>query len=136
MAAAETLSQANVHEMAALSVEAKELNATTKFTAKEAGDAMGYMAMAGWDVNDMLQGMDGVLQLAAASGEDLAMVSDIVTDSLSAFGPTAKDTATSLMCWLPRPPNPTPTYQSWVRHSRCPHPWPVRWDTASRTWSR
>ena len=55
--------------------------------------AMGYMAMAGWDANDMLQGMDGVLQLAAASGEDLAMVSDIVTDSLSAFGLTAKDTA-------------------------------------------
>ena len=54
---------------------------------------MGYMAMAGWDATDMLQGMDGVLQLAAASGEDLAMVSDIVTDSLSAFGLTAKDTA-------------------------------------------
>ena len=93
MSAVEALSQANAQEMAALTAEAKELGATTKFTAQEAGDAMGYMAMAGWGAADMLQGMDGVLQLAAASGEDLAMVSDIVTDSLSAFGLTAKDTA-------------------------------------------
>ena len=93
MSNVEALSQANTQEMAALSAQAKELGATTKFTAQEAGNAMGYMAMAGWDANDMLQGMDGVLQLAAASGEDLAMVSDIVTDSLSAFGLTAKDTA-------------------------------------------
>ena len=93
MSTVEALSGASAQEMAALAEEAKDLGATTKFTAKEAGDAMGYMAMAGWDANDMLQGMDGVLQLAAASGEDLAMVSDIVTDSLSAFGLTAKDTA-------------------------------------------
>ena len=93
MSTVKALSQANALEMAALSAEAKELGATTKFTAKESADAMGYMAMAGWDATDMLQGMDGVLQLAAASGEDLAMVSDIVTDSLSAFGLTAKDTA-------------------------------------------
>lgn len=93
MSTVEALSQANTQEMAALTEQAKELGATTKFTAQETGDAMGYMAMAGWDANDMLQGMDGVLQLAAASGEDLAMVSDIVTDSLSAFGLTAKDTA-------------------------------------------
>lgn len=93
MSNVEALSQANAQEMAALSAQAKELGATTKFTAQQAGDAMGYMAMAGWDASDMLQGMDGVLQLAAASGEDLAMVSDIVTDSLSAFGLTAKDTA-------------------------------------------
>lgn len=93
MSTVEALSQANAQDMAALNAEAKELGATTKFTAKESADAMGYMAMAGWDAADMLQGMDGVLQLAAASGEDLAMVSDIVTDSLSAFGLTAKDTA-------------------------------------------
>ena len=93
MSTVEALSQANAQEMAALTAEAKELGAITKFTAQEAGDAMGYMAMAGWGATDMLQGMDGVLQLAAASGEDLAMVSDIVTDSLSAFGLTAKDTA-------------------------------------------
>ncbi|MCX4266106.1 MAG: phage tail tape measure protein, partial [Firmicutes bacterium] len=76
-----------------LAAEAKELGATTKFTATEAADAMGYMAMAGWDATDMLSGMDGVMQLAAASGEDLAMVSDIVTDNLTAGGLQASDTA-------------------------------------------
>lgn len=93
MSTVEALSQAGAREMSALSAEAKELGATTKFTAKESADAMGYMAMAGWDAAEMLSGMNGVLQLAAASGEDLAMVSDIVTDSLSAFGLTAADTA-------------------------------------------
>jgi len=93
MSAVEALSQANAREMAALSAEAKDLGATTKFTAGESADAMGYMAMAGWDAREMLSGMPGVLNLAAASGEDLAMVSDIVTDSLSAFGLTAADTA-------------------------------------------
>lgn len=93
MSNVEALSGATAGEMEALSGMAKELGATTKFTAKESADAMGYMAMAGWDANDMLGGMNGVLQLAAASGEDLAMVSDIVTDSLSAFGLTAADTS-------------------------------------------
>lgn len=93
MSNVEALSGATAEEMAALAAEAKELGATTKFTAKEASDAMGYMAMAGWDASDMLSGMDGVMQLAAASGEDLAMVSDIVTDNLTAFGLKASDTA-------------------------------------------
>lgn len=87
------LSGAEAKELESLSAMAKELGATTKFTAKESADAMTYMAMAGWDANDMLSGMDGVLQLAAASGEDLAQVSDIVTDNLSAFGLKASDTA-------------------------------------------
>jgi len=93
MSTVEALSQANAQEMAALTAEAKELGATTKFTAQEAGDAMGYMAMAGWNAQEMLSGMNGVLNLAAASGEDLANVSDIVTDSLSAFKLTAADSA-------------------------------------------
>lgn len=93
MSNVEALSGATGDEMAELSALAKELGATTKFTAEESADAMGYMAMAGWDATEMLNGMDGVLQLAAASGEDLAMVSDIVTDNLSAFGLTAADTA-------------------------------------------
>jgi len=93
MSTVEALSGASAEEMAALKAEAKELGATTKFTAQEAADAMGYMGMAGWSAADMLQGMDGVLQLAAASGEDLAMVSDIVTDNLTAFGLKASDTA-------------------------------------------
>ncbi len=93
MSNVEALSGATSEEMTLLSDKAKELGATTKFTAKESADAMGYMAMAGWDAQEMVSGMDGVLQLAAASGEDLAMVSDIVTDNLSAFGLTAADTA-------------------------------------------
>lgn len=93
MSTVEALSGATAEEMAALNAEAKELGATTKFTALEAADAMGYMAMAGWNATDMISGMDGVLQLAAASGENLAMVSDIVTDNLTAFGLKASDTA-------------------------------------------
>ena len=86
------LSGAGAEDMFALSEQAKALGATTKFTASESAAAMGYMAMAGWDAEDMLSGMDGVLQLAAASGEDLALVSDIVTDSMSAFHLRAEDT--------------------------------------------
>lgn len=93
MSNVEALSGASADEMARLSDQAKELGATTKYTAQESAQAMGYMAMAGWDASEMLSGMDGVLQLASASGEDLARVSDIVTDNLSAFGLTAADTA-------------------------------------------
>ena len=93
MSTVEALSGASIEEMAALSEKAKELGATTKFTATEAAQAMTYMGMAGWDASEMLEGMNGVMMLAAASGEDLAMVSDIVTDNLTAFGLTAKDTA-------------------------------------------
>lgn len=93
MSNVEALSGSTGQELTDLSDLAKELGATTKFTAQEASDAMGYMAMAGWSASDMLSGMDGVMQLAAASGEDLATVSDIVTDNLSAFGLTAADTA-------------------------------------------
>lgn len=92
MSSVEALSGANSEEMAALSAQAKELGATTVFSAQEAGDAMTYMGMAGWKAQDMISGMDGVLNLAAASGEDLAMVSDIVTDNLTAFGLKASDT--------------------------------------------
>ena len=93
MSTVEALSGASAEEMSSLGSMAKELGATTKFTATESAEAMTYMAMAGWDAEQMLSGMDGVMQLAAASGEDLAMVSDIVTDNLTAFGLKASDTA-------------------------------------------
>ena len=93
MSNVEALSGASAQEMADLIAEAKELGAETKYTALEASEAMGYMAMAGWDAQQMMSGMSGVIDLAAASGEDLAMVSDIVTDNLTAFGLTAADTA-------------------------------------------
>lgn len=92
MSNAEAFSGANASQMALLNAQAKELGATTKFTANEAGEAMGYMGMAGWNAQQMLAGMPGVLDLAAASGEDLAGVSDIVTDALTGFGLTAADT--------------------------------------------
>lgn len=93
MSTVKALSGANQEDMAQLSALAKELGATTKFTATESAQAMTYMAMAGWDASQMMSGMDGVMQLAAASGEDLALVSDIVTDNLTAFGLAASDTA-------------------------------------------
>lgn len=93
MSAVEAIADSSVSEMAALTAEAKELGATTKFTAQQSANAMEYMAMAGWDASEMLSGMNGVINLAAAAGEDLAQVSDIVTDNLSAFGLQASDTA-------------------------------------------
>lgn len=71
--------------------KAREMGAKTKFSATEAGQAMEYMAMAGWKTGDMLDGIEGIMNLAAASGEDLASTSDIVTDALTAFGLSAKD---------------------------------------------
>ena len=75
----------------ALRDKAREMGSKTKFSASEAAEAMNYMAMAGWKTEDMLGGIDGIMNLAAASGEDLATTSDIVTDALTAFGLTAQD---------------------------------------------
>ena len=74
-----------------LKAKAREMGSKTKFSASEAAEAMNYMAMAGWKTEDMLSGIEGVMNLAAASGEDLATTSDIVTDALTAFGLSAKD---------------------------------------------
>lgn len=75
----------------ALRDKAREMGAKTKFSASEAAEAMNYMAMAGWKTGDMLGGVEGIMNLAAASGEDLATASDIVTDALTAFGLSAQD---------------------------------------------
>lgn len=93
MSAVEAIAEANREEMAALTAQAKEIGATTIYTAQQSGNAMEYMAMAGWDAQEMLAGMKGMTTLAAAAGEDLAQVSDIVTDNLTAFGLRASDTA-------------------------------------------
>lgn len=79
--------------MASLRAAAIEMGSTTSFTASEAGEALQYMAMAGWKTDQMLAGLAPIMNLAAASGEDLGTVSDIVTDALTAFGLTAADTA-------------------------------------------
>lgn len=91
MSTVRAISGASGAEMKELNEMAKELGATTQFTATEAGQAMEYMAMAGWKTQDMLNGMPGVLNLAAASGEDLAATSDIVTDAMTAFGLSADE---------------------------------------------
>lgn len=75
----------------ALTEKAKELGATTKFSATESAEAFQYMAMAGWKTEDMLSGIDGIMNLSAADGLDLATTSDIVTDAITAFGLSAKD---------------------------------------------
>lgn len=87
----QALSGATSAEMAALEERAKELGRSTVFSASDVSDAFGYMALAGWDVSDMLSGIDGVLNLAASSEMDLAKASDIVTDYLTAFGLSAAD---------------------------------------------
>ena len=85
------ISGATGEEFDKLRDKAREMGAKTKFSAKEAGDAFEYMAMAGWKTEDMLDGIEGIMNLAAASGEDLATTSDIVTDALTAFGLQAED---------------------------------------------
>ena len=78
-------------ELDALRDKAREMGSKTKFSASEAAEAMNYMAMAGWKTGDMLDGIEGIMNLAAASGEDLAATSDIVTDALTALGLSAAD---------------------------------------------
>ena len=85
------ISGATGDDLAALENKAKEMGETTKFSASESAEALKYMAMAGWKTSDMLEGLEGIMNLAAASGEDLGTTSDIVTDALTAFGMTASD---------------------------------------------
>lgn len=87
----EAISGAAGGDLEALTDKAKEMGASTKFSATESANAFEYMAMAGWKTNDMLNGIEGIMNLAAASGEDLASTSDIVTDALTAFGLSARD---------------------------------------------
>lgn len=86
-----TASGEMVNGLDAITEKAKEMGATTKFSATESAEALNYMAMAGWDAQSMYEGLPGIMNLAAASGENLATTSDIVTDALTAFGMTASD---------------------------------------------
>lgn len=85
MSVVKAISGATAEDMTKLNALAKKMGATTQFTAIESGKALEYMSMAGWDTNAMMNGLGGVMNLAAASGEDLATVSDIVTDAMTAF---------------------------------------------------
>lgn len=91
MSTVKALTGATEAEFETLNKKAKEIGEATSFSATEAGQAMEYMAMAGWKTSDIIGGIGGIMDLAAASGEELASVSDIVTDALTAFGLTASD---------------------------------------------
>lgn len=91
MSKVQAVSGATGSQLEALRDKAREMGASTKFSATESAEALDYMAMAGWKTEDMLSGLEGIMNLAAASGEDLATTSDIVTDALTAFGLTAAD---------------------------------------------
>jgi len=91
MSKVSAISGATGDDLDALRTKAREMGAKTKFSATEAASAFEYMAMAGWKTGDMVSGIDGIMSLAAASGEDLATTSDIVTDALTAFGLKAED---------------------------------------------
>lgn len=91
MSEAKAISGATSEEFAQLTEKANQMGAVTKFTASESAEAFKYMAQAGWDAKEMMDGIEGLMSLAAASGEDLGTTSDIVTDALTAFGMAAKD---------------------------------------------
>lgn len=93
MSKVEAISGATGDEMSQLRDKAIEMGAKTKFSAKESADAFTYMAMAGWDAGQMIDGISGIMSLAAADGLDLATTSDIVTDALTAFGLQASDSS-------------------------------------------
>ncbi len=93
MSSVAAISGANADEMAKLNEKAKEMGIVSAYSATEAGKAFEYMALAGWKSEDMLGGISGVMDLAAASGEDLGLVADIVTDGLTAFGLAADQSA-------------------------------------------
>lgn len=91
MSQVQAISGSTQSDLTRLTAKAKEMGATTKFTAAESAEAFNYMAMAGWNAEQMMGGIEGILNLAAASGEDLGTTSDIVTDALTAFGLKASD---------------------------------------------
>lgn len=93
MSKVSAISGATGQDLQDLRDKAREMGAKTKFSASEAGAAFEYMAMAGWKTGDMLDGIEGIMNLAAASGEDLATTSDIVTDALTTFGLSASDSS-------------------------------------------
>lgn len=93
MSEVKAISGATGENFEKLTDKAKEMGATTKFSATESAEALKYMAMAGWETEQMTDGLAGVMNLAAASGENLGTVSDIVTDAMTAFGLEAKESS-------------------------------------------
>lgn len=93
MSKVQATSGATTQELESLTALAREYGSSTVFSSSECADALNYMAMAGWNVEQMTNGLPGILNLAASAGEDLGTTSDIVTDALTAFGMQAEDSA-------------------------------------------
>lgn len=91
MSSVQAKSGATGSDLEKLKNKALEMGSKTKFSATEAGQGLDFMAMAGWKTNDMLKGLKPIMNLAIASNGELGETSDIVTDSLTAFGLKAKD---------------------------------------------
>ena len=93
MSKVQAISGATATDMERLSEKARKMGETTKFSATESGEAMEYMAMAGWKTEQMVDGLDGIMYLAAAANEELGTTSDIVTDGLTAFHMEAEESS-------------------------------------------
>lgn len=93
MSKVSAVSGATGSDLDALKEKARQMGSDTKYSATESAEAMNFMAMAGWKTKDMIDGIDGVMNLAAADGLDLATTSDIITDALTAFGLSASDSS-------------------------------------------
>ena len=91
MSKVQAISQASAEDFERLREKAKELGATTVFSASQVAEGMSEMAKAGWGTEQILVGMEGVLNAASASGESLANVSTIVADAITGFGLAAED---------------------------------------------
>ena len=93
MSKVQALSGSTGEELLSLKDKATEMGATTAWSATQVSEAMQYMALAGWDANEILDGTTGILAAASSTGEDLALVCDIITDGLSAFGMEAQESS-------------------------------------------
>ena len=93
MSKVQALSNASADDMKKLEKVARDVGATTKYSATEAAEGLSYMALAGWDADQMAAGLEPALKLAGAAGMDLGLTCDIVTDTMSMFGMKADEAA-------------------------------------------
>lgn len=85
MSQVQALTQGTAEEMSAMSDQAKELGASTRFSATEAAEGMAFLGMAGWETSAILDGMPGLLSLAASANMELGRAADITSNIMAAF---------------------------------------------------
>lgn len=127
MSKVSAVSGATGEDLDVLRAKARKMGSQTKFSASEAGEALNFIAMAGWKTEDMLGGIDGIMNLAAASGEDLATTSDIVTDALTALCMSADESAHFVDILAAASSNANTNVSSWARASNTLLRLQVRW---------